>query len=116
MNPRLSFHHSRMASIFFANQHKFKKRFHHSETSSCVSRAIAKRSNWVVRGAREGAKRQCYVAVNISYFPCLFSRADIEHHGVQPESPSYHSKLKWFLFPKVKAAIMQAQKLSNFSP
>ena len=82
-----------------------------------MSRAITKRLNWVVRCAREGAKWQCYVAVNVSYFPCLFSRADIEHHGVQPESLSYHSKLKWPLFPKVKAAIqylMQAQKLSLF--
>ena len=68
-----------------------------------------------LQGGSETAMLCCTLAINI-YFPCLFSRADIEHYGVQPESLSYHSKLKWLLFPKVKAAILQAQKLSNFSP
>ena len=75
MNPSLSFHHSRMASIFFfANQHKFKKRFHHNETSSCVSRAIAKRSNWVVRGAAPGRERNGNVMLQLTLaiFPVFF--------------------------------------------
>ena len=100
---------------FFANQRKLKKKSHHNETSSCVSRAIAKQSSWVVRGAREGAKRQCYVAVNISYFSCLFSRADIEQHRVQPESLSYHSKLKW-LFLQSQSCYYASSKRSKFSP
>ena len=89
--------------FFFANQHKFKKIFHHSETSSCVSRAIAKRSNWVVHGAREGAKRQCYVAVTLAIFPVFF-----------PESLSYHSKLKWVLFPKSQSRYYASSTVEQF--
>ena len=80
-----------------------------------MSRAIAKRSCWVIRGSKEGAKRQCCVAVNISYFPCLFSRADIEHHGVQPESLSYYSKLKWLLLPKSKLPLSKLKDEHFFS-
>ena len=67
-----------------------------------VSRAIAKRSvvdGWSVAPGRE--RNGNVLTFIISYFPCLFSRADIEHHGVQPESLSYHAKLlKWLLFQK----------------
>ena len=87
-----------------------KKNVHHSETSSsetssCVSRVIAKRSSWVEPGRERNGNvmwQSHITAVAVShcscFFPCSLFRA-VEHHGVQPESLSYHSKLTWLLFP-----------------
>ena len=74
----------------------FKKNFHHSEMSSCVSRAIVKGSSWVEPGRERNGNvmwQSDIIALAVSHsscFPCSFFRA-VEHHGVQPESPSYHS-------------------------
>ena len=48
----------------------------------------------------------------VAVFPCSFFRA-VEHHGVQPESLSYHSKLTWLLFP---CCYYASSTMSNFSP
>ena len=118
VNPSLSLYHSRLASnsiFFFANQHEFKKKFTIVKRVHVWVEWYKLRSSWEVRGTREGAKRQCYVAVNIGSFPCLFPRADIEHHDVLPESLSYHSKLKWLLFQSKSCCYASSTK-SNFYP
>ena len=73
-------------------------------------------------GAGEGTKGQCYVAVShliqlwqsrsdiVVVFSLLFFRA-VEHHGVQPESLCFHSKLTWLLIP---CCYLQAQPWAIF--
>ena len=100
--------------FFLETNTSSKKKFHHSETSSGVSRAIAKRSSWVVRGAREGAKRQWYMLQLILAFSLPFFPSWYWTPWCSTLVTILPFEIKMASFSKVKAAIMQAQRWTIF--
>ena len=79
-----------------ANQ-RVPKKFHHSETSSCVSRAIAKRSSWMEPGRERNGNvmwQSHITAVAVSHCSCFFPALFSELLNTMVFNPSHHLTIR----------------------
>ena len=90
--------------------------FHHSETSSCASRAIAKRSSWVEPGREQTASETAMLCCSLTLTVCspLFFPTWYWTPWCSTLVTILPFEIKMASFSKAKTAIMQAQRWAIF--